>query len=485
MSHNLEWFQKNKLLESLFSGYFGLEIEEHRVQLDSQSLSQHPHSQNLGNRRSNPYFQTDFSESQEEIITDKKPTTKDALSHLHELQTILVSELKDDEIIWPISMPPHLTKHDIDFLLTHFERTWYQEYRDILIDRYGYYQHIMTGVHVNFSLLDELVKWFKAQSHISTDVEAKNKLYFQIAQQVSGYRWVLTYLFGAAPISENIDDNLPDNRHEYEPVRSWRSSNFGFANHPGILVDYETFELHVQQIKQHIDQENFYDKSEFYGPVRMKASGTMDDLVHNGVSYLEFRMFDIDPFSADGISQNALSFLHLLILDAIVNPQEWSKENNKRARDFNQIVSLKHPESELDDYLKNQIQQILSRMTEIIKLSPVDMRSDFEAAIKYVKESILDPRITIGANLSKKIVEDSLVTFAIQRGQDILLQRQKIDNNFTLVPDHLKKTYIQAHKLGFKIIIRPDDRLQISYKGRDLVLTGEEDLSQLAKNNME
>lgn len=100
MSHNLEWFQKNKLLESLFSGYFGLEIGEHRVQLDSQSLSQHPHYQNLGNRRSNSYFQTDFSESQEEIITDKKPTTKDALSHLHELQTILVSELKDDEIIW-------------------------------------------------------------------------------------------------------------------------------------------------------------------------------------------------------------------------------------------------------------------------------------------------------------------------------------------------------------------------------------------------
>ncbi len=124
----------------------------------------------------------------------------------------------------------------------------------------------MAGVHVNFSPSDDVITWYRQRNNIASHSFAKNQLFFQIAQQVVGYRWILTYLFGASPVSENSADNIPNNRHAIQPVRSWRASNFGFANRPEVTVDYTDFQTHVYQIQQHIADGDFYDKSEFYGP---------------------------------------------------------------------------------------------------------------------------------------------------------------------------------------------------------------------------
>ena len=485
MSENLDHLKRNHLLDLLFAGRFGIEIEEHRVQLGQPRLSQHPHSRQLGTRKTNPYFQTDFSESQEELVTAPKHASKDALAHLHELQTILSNELSEDEIIWPLSMPPHLNEDDIDFLLTHFERPWYQEYREELIARYGYYQHIMTGVHVNYSPADNLIDWFGSQHHIQSYPAAKNRLYFQIAQQVTGYRWLLTYLFGASPVTENSADNLPNNRLDIQPVRSWRASDFGFANRPEILVDYSDFETHIRQIRQYIANGDFYDKSEFYGPVRLKGPGEIEDLIQNGANYMEFRMFDTDPFSLDGISQTALSFLHLLIIDAIVNPQPWPKHTAEGARAFNHVVALAHPDEPLSSTATQHTHNLLTRLAEIVAVSPADLRDDFNQALDYAKTALDDPKQTIGAHLASFIKNDSLTTYAVTRGQAILKTRQQAKDNFVFVPKNLQKNYIQAHKLGFKTLMREDNHLQVTYGDKVWAFMSDEDLTQYLPNHVE
>ncbi len=471
----------NKLREILFAGRFGIEIEEHRVQSGSKSLSQHPHPRDLGNRQYQPYFQTDFSESQEELVTGTKHSSKDALMHLHELQTILASELAEDEIIWPLSMPPHLSANDIDYLLNHFERSWYQEYRDVLVKRYGPFKHIMAGIHVNFSPADDLVWWFGSQKEINSYPAAKNELYFQIAQQIASYRWLLTYLFGASPVSENSTDSLPTNFKHRQAVRSWRASNFGFANNNDIEIDYTNFETHMKQIQHYVDTGKFYDKSEFYGPVRLKAPGSLTNMAQRGASYLEFRMFDTNPFTLDGISQDALSFLHLLIIDAIINPQQWSDDDLKSAQSLNHMVALQHPNAPLIPSLATSAKQLIQRLEDIIKLSPAELQEDFFSALTFAKDALADPTKTIGAQLSNFISNDSLEAFALKRGQQILSERKSSSNNFVFAPNHLKQTYIQAHKLGFKTLLRKDNCLQISQNDHVWTFTKNTDLTNYVK----
>ncbi|MGY3743498.1 glutamate--cysteine ligase [Leuconostoc inhae] len=482
MSHLHNNNTTENLTNALYAGRFGIEIEEHRVQTGSKTLSRHPHPDTLGDRRVQPYFQTDFSESLEEVVTAPKSSSAKALTHLHELQLMLNEELVDDEIIWPLSMPPYLTNDDVNFLNTHFDRPWYQEYRDILLSRYGSFQHIMAGVHVNFSPSDDVITWYRQRNNIASHSLAKNNLFFQIAQQVTGYRWILTYLFGASPVSENPADNIPNDRYALQPVRSWRASDFGFANRPEITVDYTDFQTHVDQIQKHIIDGDFYDKSEFYGPVRLKAPGNMTDLVNNGAEYMEFRMFDIDPFTQDGISQNALSFLHLLIIDAIVNPTTWEQSTLDDARTRNQIVALQHPNEQLPDNAIAYADDLFLRLEKLVQSAPISQKNDFQSALSFARSAVKQPKLTIGAQLSKAIENESLIPFGLQQGAKISAQRHQNTWSQTLqhMPTQLQQVYIQAHKLGFDTHMDSTEQtLNITYNNGPLqTLTGNQDLTQ-------
>ncbi|KAI3473625.1 hypothetical protein Pfo_031453 [Paulownia fortunei] len=158
-------------------------------------------------------------------------------------------------------MPPHLNEDDVDFLLTHFERPWYQEYREELIARYGYYQHIMTGVHVNYSPADNLIDWFGSQHHIQSYPAAKN-----------------------------------------------------------------------------------------------------------------------------------------------------------RCTRLNHVVALAHPDEPLSSTATQHTRHLLTRLAEIVAVSPADLRDDFNQALDYAKTALDDPKQTIGARLASFIKNDSLTTYAVTRG---------------------------------------------------------------------
>jgi len=72
---------------------------------------------------------------------------------------------------------------------------------------------------------------------------------------------------------------------------------------------------------------------EFYSPVRPKPAATgedghdggapgatLDQLARHGTGYLEFRVFDLDPFEPTGISLEALRFFHVFALACLVLP---------------------------------------------------------------------------------------------------------------------------------------------------------------------
>ena len=86
MDQNINKSKREHLLLLLSQFKFGIEIEEHRIQLSTGTLSKQTHPKNFGSRKFNSHFQTDFSESQEELITAPHPSSEKALEQLYELQ---------------------------------------------------------------------------------------------------------------------------------------------------------------------------------------------------------------------------------------------------------------------------------------------------------------------------------------------------------------------------------------------------------------
>lgn len=320
------------LKTALYEGNFGIEVEEHRVNQYNCHLSQVPHAAGLGTRKGHPFFQTDFAESQEELVTSPHESVSACLDHLHCLQSILQDNLDENDMIWPLSMPPKLNADDLDYLATGFKaRPWYQKYLEKMLEKYGPFYGLMSGVHVSYSPSAEILTWYKSEYGYSTQAEANNQMLFKTVQHILGYRWLLTYLFGASPISENIDDTIPEKARQLQPVRSFRSSQYGFNNLDNFKTDYSSINAFTAQLNHFMTTGRLVSLSDFHGPARMKGFETLEELQNKGATFIELRIFDLNPFSNNGIDKLTLNFLHLLIMDSITNPKNWCADSLSKA----------------------------------------------------------------------------------------------------------------------------------------------------------
>ena len=148
---------ENDLYHELLGGRFGIEIEEHRVTEEGR-LSRRVYPDTLGPRATHPYLQTDYSETQSEIVTEPATSFEMARDLLLQLQWVLRDHMAENETIWPLSMPPRLTPDDLQWVDETFDRPWISEYRDWLTDKYGSTHEIITGLHLNYSLPESLLE---------------------------------------------------------------------------------------------------------------------------------------------------------------------------------------------------------------------------------------------------------------------------------------------------------------------------------------
>lgn len=61
--------ERLNLRGKLFQGFFGLEVEEHRITTDGR-ISRYPYPAEFGSRLTHPYLQSDFTDSMLELITE-------------------------------------------------------------------------------------------------------------------------------------------------------------------------------------------------------------------------------------------------------------------------------------------------------------------------------------------------------------------------------------------------------------------------------
>lgn len=355
-----ELFTKAGNARLLLDGSWGLEKESQRVTRGGDlALTDHPAS--FGDKTTNPWITTDFSESQLELITPPFGTIEAAHADLIQLHATVVKGI-GNELLWPLSMPPRLPDEELIPIARFGSGPGSVEqeiYRRGLALRYGKKMQMISGIHYNFSfgaeLLDALYREFgggKDRRAFSDD------LYFSVARNFLRYRWLLIYLFGSSPSHDRTYESvickelklIKDCCPEYCGIMadykrfatSLRVSRFGYSGQGqgeqwrffnqldeyqrgirGLMATrsqrYRKLGIYRDGYQVQLNDRILQKESEFYAPLRFKqpvhhGERPLDALDSRGVSYLEIRTPDLDPFEPSGIGLAELRFMQIFML---------------------------------------------------------------------------------------------------------------------------------------------------------------------------
>lgn len=311
---NIQQIIKQHHLELLFQqGSFGIEKESQRVHADGSIVtSLHPKA--FGNRRFHPYIQTDFAESQLELVTPPMTKLEDTLRWLSAIHEVTLRTLPEDEFIFPFSMPAGLPPEE-QIKVAQLDNQEDVAYREHLVQSYGKYKQMVSGIHYNFQIDPKLIDaLFHAQNETQSAVDFQNNFYLKIAKNFLRYQWILLYLFSATPTVEDkyFRGNSPLKPHQY--VRSLRSGKYGYVNDPKIHVSYDSLQEYVETLEHWVKSGDLIAEKEFYSSVRLRGAKKARDLLQKGIQYLEFRLFDLNPFAPYGMELTDAKFIHYFIL---------------------------------------------------------------------------------------------------------------------------------------------------------------------------
>ena len=311
---NIQQIIKQHHLELLFQqGSFGIEKESQRVHSDGSIVtSSHPKA--FGNRRFHPYIQTDFAESQLELVTPPMKKLEDTLRWLSAIHEVTLRTLPEDEFIFPFSMPAGLPPEE-QIKVAQLDNQEDVAYREHLVQSYGKYKQMVSGIHYNFQIDPKFIDaLFHAQNETQSAVDFQNNFYLKIAKNFLRYQWILLYLFSATPTVEEkyFRGNSPLKPHQY--VRSLRSGKYGYVNDPKIHVSYDSLQEYVETLERWVKSGDLIAEKEFYSSVRLRGAKKARDLLEKGIQYLEFRLFDLNPFAPYGMELADAKFIHYFIL---------------------------------------------------------------------------------------------------------------------------------------------------------------------------
>ena len=390
---------KNNNLEEIFTNVkIGLEKEGQRI-LEDGTISKTDHPKVFGVRHENPYIQTDFAESQVELITTPETSEKDVLRVLNAVHEVTLKNMPADEFIWPLSIPAILPDEK-DIRVAQFEKKFDVEYREYLVKKYGKYKQMVSGIHYNFQLDD---KFMEKISEITKKnlVSVKNEIYLKLSRQFIRYQWILIYLYGASPLAE--DKYFTNGIKPDHYVRSLRTSRYGYVNDDDIKVSYSSLEKYIEDITGYVKNGNLIAEKEFYSSVRFRGADTIVKFPKEGIKYMEFRLFDLNPFAPFGILDQDIRFVHLFLKTLVWLDEENKETSESLGYEYSENVALTHPYENVP-YEEEGI-WLLNQMKELVKELGL-----FDNDIKLIDEKIKElqnPKITLGAKLLAEYEKDN------------------------------------------------------------------------------
>ncbi|MGJ9385571.1 bifunctional glutamate--cysteine ligase GshA/glutathione synthetase GshB [Salipaludibacillus sp. CF4.18] len=390
----------NHVKPYLLKARYGIEKESQRVDL-SGNLAKTDHPKSISIRDEHPYIQRDFSETQMELITPVSETLKELFDYLAAIHDVACRSIGDNEMLWPLSMPPQLPKKDEDIVIAKLKSVENVRYRHSLSHSYGRRKQMICGIHFNFEFGDELIQaLFNIQSEIKDYRQFKEEIYLKVTRNYLHYRWLVTYFYGASP---NSEENFFEEDSLNRAVRSIRSSKYGFTNSDDVQVSYSSIQNYLSDLSLMIKRGLLLEEKELYAPIRLRGGHHVSDLANHGVHYIELRNIDLNPFETYGINYKQSEFLHLFLIyllwkDEGNNCDEWVKLGDI----YNDAVALEHPlehtQFEID---AKKIIDEMEHLAEILDLSISD------TLFVHLREMLMDPSKTLAGKLYKESEKSS------------------------------------------------------------------------------
>ncbi|HEY3177314.1 MAG TPA: glutamate--cysteine ligase [Casimicrobiaceae bacterium] len=326
----------------------GIEKESLRVRPEG-TLATTPHQPALGSALTHPHITTDFSEVQLELITGVHATADTCLGELKHLHQFVYRHI-GDEMLWCASMPCKLPEDESAIPIAHFGPSNVGRaktvYRIGLSHRYGRRMQMISGVHYNFSLLEDA--W------PLVDLANANDAYFALIRNFRRHAWLLLYLFGASPaVCATFIDGRSHELREFAPgtfylphATSLRMGRLGYLSEAqdSLAVSYNDLESYAASLDDALtkaypayeaigirDGDDYRQlapsllqiENEFYSTIRPKrvvrpGERPLHALRERGVEYVEIRAMDLDPFSAIGIAAETARFLDVFLLHCLL-----------------------------------------------------------------------------------------------------------------------------------------------------------------------
>ena len=285
---------------------FGIERESLRVTSDGRlAQTEHPFVDA-------PHIDRDFCENQIEIIGDVFYCPDGINRQLNQILDEIDERISgNNELIWPFSNPPKIRSED-EIPVAQFggKLKSKSEYRYYLAEKYGKKKMLFSGIHLNYSFSNQLLKTAYLYGNYSDFDEFRNGVYLRLAKRLTQYSWLVVFLTAASPVAD------PSIGVESNVYSSIRCSEHGYWNDFTPILDYSSLKGYVRSIARYIVNGNLKAASEFYYPVRLKPRGanSLETLFQNGVNHLELRVLDVNPLTRTGIFTEDIRFMHLLLL---------------------------------------------------------------------------------------------------------------------------------------------------------------------------
>ena len=340
------------------------------------------------------------------MITDVYETATEVVDHLARLhrevgETILKLST-GKEYLWPFSNPPRLWENE-EIPVAQFEGEQREKtvYRNYLASKYGKRKMLFSGIHLNYSLPDPMLReeykiTTKQEDAVQVEESGyriyKDQVYLQLAQQLTKYTWFIVYLTAASPVldfsfctyKDSGNDWVKEDLHKYASVRCGEK---GYWNDFTPILEYADLESYIQSIEHYVESGQLKGASELYYPIRLKPRGvnSLDNIRKKGVNHIELRMLDVNPLSPVGILVEDIEFLHYFIQYLHHQPkirltrEEQLKaiRNEKEAalfEDKNIIIQLEEEEP-----VREAVRKILNRMKAFYEML------DWEPALQLIR----------------------------------------------------------------------------------------------------
>lgn len=352
----------------------GVEREALRIQSDG-TLAQTPHPVSLGSALTHESITTDFSESLLEFITPPEADSKVTMEQLADVHKYVLANL-DGERLWPMSMPCFI-EDESSIPIAHYGSSnvgkMKKVYRVGLKNRYGSMMQAISGVHFNFSFPDEFWQQWAKMEGIEYSQDTVSAAYFSLIRNYRRFCWLIPFLYGASPalcgsFLKGKEHKLPFERvgkgTYYLPyATSLRMSDLGYTNaeQSALKICYNKLDNYIALLReamyspstsytqyaagegghyQQLSKNVLQIENELYSPIRPKQpTASMekptDALARRGVSYIEVRALDVNPFSALGIDREQFDFLDIFLLTCLLTPSEELTEVTFKESDDN------------------------------------------------------------------------------------------------------------------------------------------------------